>query len=170
METLLREDYDLKRRAYHETRLQLARLGISADPAIIIRAQDLAAELVELEARLGITQSVVMTSDLPYRLRQRRSAELTAEELRQREAQHQARITAEQQGARHKDAEHHLNLLKIHRANLAHYRAQAKAFGGVEFAMPITRHGIGEARAGISDTKAALRALGIAVDDLPGDE
>ena len=167
---LMREDYELKKLAYWETRKQLAMYGISADPSITIRAQNLAAELIELETRLGIPASTVMPGDLPYRMRRRAEPTPTREGLRPRENEYQERIDADRQHARRQDVEQQLNLLKIYRANLAHYRAQAKAYGGVEQAMPITRHGIGMAKAGISAAKAALHALGVEIEDLPGDE
>jgi hypothetical protein len=63
-----------------------------------------------------------------------------------------------------------MGLLNTHRRNLAHYRAQAKAYGGVEFAPPITRHGMATAREEIRGRKAILRQLGQTVEDLPGDE
>lgn len=61
------------------------------------------------------------------------------------------------------EIKHQRDLLTIYRRNLAHYQRQADAYGGLEFAPPITRHGINEANARIAEIEARLRAAGVEV-------
>lgn len=138
----LREELTMARRVCHNARLQLAKFGIGAPPHMIIEAEDAERRIAELERALGIEQRV--------------------------EFERQA--GAEQEAARQADVAQQMKLLGIHRTNLAHYRAQARYHGSIEQSPPITRHGIDEARDGITRTKRALEALGVRVDDLPGDE
>lgn len=62
----------------------------------------------------------------------------------------------------------HQQLLATHRATLAHYLHQ-QALAGAAHARPEVVSGIGAARAGIAQAKAALSALGAPAEDLPGD-
>lgn len=154
----LREQLKMKRRLLHEREMQLARMGISADPSIIFARDDLKAECAEIEARLGIVHPQSQSPRTSYNLPPIPERDFAAEQGQARKSAKQADIT------------HHQTLLRTHRQNLAHYRAQAKAYGGIELAPPITRHGMREGREGITQAKEALRALGVQVDDLPGDE
>ncbi|MBK9709726.1 MAG: hypothetical protein IPO81_00070 [Kouleothrix sp.] len=67
------------------------------------------------------------------------------------------------------DIRHQQSLLDIHRATLAHSLRQAAAYGGVDFAPPVTATTIRSARADIQRVKGILRDWGVAVDDLPDD-
>jgi hypothetical protein len=80
------------------------------------------------------------------------------------------RIASQQASARQKDIEHQMNLLAIHHSNAAHYRSQARYFGSLDAAPPMTRHGLQEAYAGIAQIKEVLRGYGVDVQDLAGDE
>lgn len=156
----LEEQLKIQRRLLHAQQMKLARAGFSADPSLEIMAEDLQAEVDDLEAQLGIER---------YTPPPRRPA--TRYEPRPMpEPEFRARVVGQQTHARQADIDHHFTLLKTYRGNLAHYRTQAKAFGGIELAPPITRHGMNEGRAGIAQAKAALRQLGVEPDDLPGDE
>lgn len=151
----LTEQLRALRRLQHTDQMMLARMGISADPSITLRVEDREREIAQIESRLGI-QHPMPTRQLEPEPQPRRVYE-------QQVAQRQER-------ARQADVDHHMKLLATHRANLAHYRAQAKAFGGIDLAPPITRHGMNEARAGIAQAKRNLEALGVTIDNLPGDE
>jgi WD40 repeat protein len=62
-----------------------------------------------------------------------------------------------------------LELLRAHRATLAHSLKQ-QALLGAAYAPPAIAHSIATARAAIARCKAALRGWGVAVEDLPGDD
>lgn len=151
------EQLSVERRLLAADKMTRAKYGISCDPAIIIRIEDREREIAILETRLGIT----------WRAPVRREIDEPPPQPRQ---QFEWQIAAQQKRARQQDIEHQMTLLRTHRANLAHYRSQARAFGGIELAPPITRHGLNEGRDGISRCKDALRQLSVAIDDLPGDE
>src|SRR5215213_10690530 len=60
-----------------------------------------------------------------------------------------------------------LTLLTTHRRTLAHLLRQAAIFGLLT--PPHVVHSIEEARSAIAQLKGELRAIGVAVDDAPGD-
>lgn len=151
----LQEELKLKRRLLHTSEMQLAMYGISADPALIIRTENLRGDVARIEARLGIVHPEPQRSLGPPPTPARDFA-----------AEQEARNARE----RRRDAEHWQTLLTTHRRNMAHYRDQARAHGGIALAPQITRYGLEEARAGITKAKRALDSLGVAYDDLPGDE
>jgi hypothetical protein len=159
-EAQLREELRTTRRLLHERRMQLAKAGSYADPSIKIAAEDLEREVWRLEDRLGI--------DRPQPATRRPAARYETQP--EPEPVFQERVVGRQTAARQHDIDHQMNLLKIHRANLAHYRAQARAFGGIDFAPPMTRNGMNEQRDSIARIKQALGRLGVEIDDLPGDE
>lgn len=157
----LQEELRGARQALHLTRLQLARYGIGAPVHLILDEKDLAKKVAQLEAALGIPQTEPRELPQPapaprYVPPPPRDYEREREEGRQRERQ--------------ADINHQLELLRIHRRSLAHVRAQAKAYGGIDLAPQITRFGMQEAREGITQAKRALDQLGGAYDNLPGDE
>jgi len=55
---------------------------------------------------------------------------------------------------------HLRNMLKIHRRNRAHYLMQAKAYGGIDLAPPITRYGLEEADREIAQLVKKLKEYG----------
>ena len=67
------------------------------------------------------------------------------------------------------DINHLCDLLAIHRGNLAHWRQQAIAHGGLALAPAITRTSLAAERAHVAAVKARLRQLGKAIADEPGD-
>ncbi|WP_161569202.1 CHAT domain-containing protein [Candidatus Oscillochloris fontis] len=71
-------------------------------------------------------------------------------------------------GAQSEAITHQHTLLATHRRTLGHYLQQLAVFG-TAYAPPHIMHGATEARAGIARAKAALRALGVMVEDLPDD-
>lgn len=158
-EDLQRGELKTKRRALRETRLQLARFGIGAPVHLIIQEQDLAKEVRAIERELGIEQTPTI-----------RERGIGPPAPRYTEPDFQERMDTQQAKQRQKDIEHQLGLLGIHRRNLAHYQQQAKRFGGVDLAPPITRSGIEEGRGNIARIKDILRSYGIEVEDLAGDE
>ena len=156
----LTEQLHMVRRLQNADKLARATYGISADPSLIIRIEDREQEIADLEARLGIRHPA------PARAveRERYTPPPTPQ------WQHAEQIAQRQERARQGDIDHQMPLLKTYRSNLAHYRTQARSFGGIELAPPITRHGMNEARDGIIRTKHALEAQGVVIDNLPGDE
>jgi len=159
-EAQLRERLTFQKRLLNERLLQLAKAGIYADPSIKMAAEDLQKEIREMEAELGIDRP----APAPYRPAPRYEAPPEPE------PRFQERMVGQGQRMRQADIEHQMGLLKIHRGNMAHYRAQARAHGGVDLAPPMTRNGMREQRDAIARIKQALERLGQAVDDLPGDE
>lgn len=159
------EELATKRRALQAVRLQLARFGISAPINLIMDEEDLVKDIRAIERELGIEQT-------PTIQERRASVPSTPRYQAQPEPEpvFQQRIAQQQTSARQADIQHQFTLLKTYRANMAHYRAQAKAFGGVDLAPPMTRNGMNEQRSGIQQCKENLRKLGQDVDDLPGDE
>ena len=67
------------------------------------------------------------------------------------------------------DINHLCDLLAIHRGNLAHWRQQAIAHGGLALAPAITRTSLAAERAHVAAVKTRLRQLGKAIADEPGD-
>ena len=67
------------------------------------------------------------------------------------------------------DINHLCDLLAIHRGNLAHWRQQASAHGGLALAPAITRTSLAAERAHVAAVKTRLRQLGKAIADEPGD-
>lgn len=149
----LEEQLRVARRLYHHDKMIQARQGSYCDPSILIRIEDREAEIAQLEARLGIRQPPP-----PPRRRQ---------EYMPPRPTYRPEPDLERQ--RNDDTAHHVKLLGIHRANLAHYIQQARAFGGIDFAPPVARHGIEESRAGIAKEKRSLRAAGVRVEDFETD-
>lgn len=154
----LRELLRAKRRELHGYEMKLAKMGLYADPSIEITAEDLRKECRALEQQLGIAQP----APAPYTPRYS-PAPIPAEDFARQ-------MAAQQERQRQQEAAHHMTLLTTYRRNMAHWRAQAKAYGGIDLAPPVTRHGMNDARQGIADAKRALERLGVAVDTLPGDE
>lgn len=154
----LTEQLRALRRLQHQDRLALARAGFSADPSIVIRAEDRQKEIDQIEAQLGIEQPQPTPSPRPTY-----SPPIPRREF-------EAGIAQRQESERQRDINHQMTLLQTHRRNLAHWRAQAKDHGGISLAPLITHNGMIAERDGIARTKAALAALGVAVEDLPGDE
>lgn len=148
------------RHALHLTRLQLARYGVGAPVHLIMDEKDLEKKVAQLEAALG--QTPTEPRQLPEAPRQAAYTPPPRDHEREREAGRERE--------RQKDIDHQLELLRIHRRNLAHNRAQAKAYGGIDLAPQITRFGMQEARDGIIQAKRNLDQLGGAYDNLPGDE
>ncbi|HRC74323.1 MAG TPA: hypothetical protein PLO33_01515, partial [Kouleothrix sp.] len=62
------------------------------------------------------------------------------------------------------------SLLKTYRDTVANERQRAARYGGEAAAPPDVKHNLADARAEIARLKAALRAAGVVVDDLPGDD
>lgn len=148
-----------KRKELHVAEMQLARMGeLYAPVGMIIQRDDLKRECRALEQQLGIERQ----APAPYTPRYS-PAPIPAEDFARQ-------MAAQQERQRQQEAAHHMTLLTTYRRNLAHWRAQAKAYGGIDLAPPVTRHGMNEARQGIADAKRALERLGVAVDTLPGDE
>lgn len=159
------EELATKRRALNAVRLQLARFGISAPVNLIMDEEDLVKDIRAIEHELGISQTPTIN--------ERRASVPTAPRYQEPvtpEPVFQQRIAQQQSSARQADIQHQFTLLTTHRSNMAHYRAQAKAFGGIDLAPPMTRNGMNEQREGIARCKANIRQLGQPVDDLPGDE
>lgn len=150
----LEEQLRVARRLYHHDKMIQARSGISCDPSVLMRIEDREKEIAQLEARLGIRQP-----EPPPPPRRR---EYVAPAPRYRPE-------PELERQRNDDTAHHVKLLGIHRKNLAHYIQQARAFGGIDFAPPVARHGIEEARQGIAKEKHTLRGMGVPVDDFEGE-
>lgn len=71
-------------------------------------------------------------------------------------------------GAQSEAITHQHTLLATHRRTLGHYLQQLAVFG-TAYAPPHIMHGATEARTGIARAKAALRTLGVMVEDLPDD-
>lgn len=84
--------------------------------------------------------------------------------------EHARKISDQQRAARQSDIDHQLKLLQTYRGNLAHYIRQARAYGSIDLAPPMTGHGIAASRAGVTAAKRALFDLGVEVENLPGDE
>lgn len=150
----LEERLRMERRLLHHDIMIRARYGISTEPAVLMRIEDREKEVRRLESLLGIAQPAYQEPP--------RRQEYVAPPPRYRPEPD----LAQQRGV---DTQHHVKLLGIHRANLSHYTEQARAFGGVQFAPPIARHGIAEAKAGIAQEKRTLRGLGVAVEDFEGE-
>lgn len=55
--------------------------------------------------------------------------------------------------------DHLMRLLKIHRANLAHYERQAEMYGGIDYAPPIARYGINHERDEIARIERQIAGL-----------
>lgn len=53
--------------------------------------------------------------------------------------------------------DHLLRMLRIHRANLAHYERQAEMHGGVDNAPPVVRHSISHERSEIARIEREYR-------------
>ena len=156
------EELTMKRRALQEIRLQLARYGIGAPVNLIIDEQDLAKDIRAIERELGIGQTPT--------IQERRSAPVPPRYEPQPEPEpvFQQRLAGQQSIARQADIDHQMNLLNIHRRNLAHLRAQMKELGA--FTPPYVRNGIGSAQDEIANRKFILRSYGVTVDNLAGDE
>lgn len=155
----LEERLRVLRRLQHADKMTEAKSGINADPSLVIRIEDRAKEIVQIEAELGIERPAAQQAPPAYR----RIEPLPTPIFRER-------VVSQHTRQRQDDIEHQINLLGIHRRTLAHFRAQAKAYGGVDFAPPMTRNGMNEARVEISRIKVILRGYGEQVDDLAGDE
>lgn len=146
----LEEELRTARRLLHGDKMIAALAGMYCDPSVLMRIEDREKEIAQLEGRLGIRQPEPVYRTPPRREYVAPARYEPAPEL------------ARQRGA---DTAHHVKMLGIHRANLAHYVRQARAYGNPDLAPPITQHGITEARAGIAKEKRALRGMGVAVDD-----
>ena len=142
----LQEQLRMLRRLDHADQMTLARCGYGADPSVHIRVEDRRKEIAQIEAQLGVERPQLAPR----------------QEYVAREPYRPAPALERQRGD---DTAYHVTLLGIHRSNLAHYTAQARRYGGVELAPPITQHGITEAREGIVREKRILRAAGVAVDN-----
>lgn len=158
------EELTMKRRALNMIRLDIAKKGISADPYLRIEEEDLVAEIRAIEHELGIAQTPTLQE------RRQRAAPARYVPPPVPEPVFRERIAGEQMNARQADITHQMGLLKIHRSNMAHYRAQARAFGGIDLAPPMTRNGMAEQRERIAQIKSTLRGYGVEIDDLAGDE
>lgn len=156
----LEEQLRTLRRLQHEDRMTEARYGLSADPSLKIRIEDRAQEIAGIEAQLGIERPRPAPQSTPI---YRRADPVPEPAFRER-------ITSRHTQQRQQEIEHHVSLLGIHRRNLAHYREQAKAYGGVALAPPVTRNGMSGERAQIARIKRILRDYGEDVADLAGDE
>ena len=62
---------------------------------------------------------------------------------------------------RDEEIAHLRRLQAAHRQNLAHYQQQAKAYGGLDFAPPITRNGMEQEAAELRKVARRLRDLGV---------
>jgi hypothetical protein len=62
---------------------------------------------------------------------------------------------------RNEEIAHLRRLQAIHQGNLAHWQGQAKAYGGLEFAPPITRTGMENEAAELRKVAQRLRDLGV---------
>lgn len=150
------------RKALHLTRIQLARYGMNAPVHLIMEADDLEGKVSQLERALG--QNVSEPRQLPPAPPRRVVDPPPAPHFEER-------LRARQVGERQRDIEHQLNLLSIHRRNLATLRAQARAYGGWQYAPFHVQNQISGERDAIAQIKDALRSFyQIVVDDLPGDE
>jgi hypothetical protein len=158
------EELRMKRRALNHIRLDLAKRGIFADPYLKIEEEDLVADIRALERELGMEQTPTIQERRATGQREPRYQAPTPEPA------FQERVAGDRLRARQAEIVHQLNLLKIHRSNMAHYRAQARLYGGIDAAPAITRNSMAEQRGEIARIKASLRQLGADVDDLPGDE
>lgn len=161
---LLRQELKTKRRALGEIRIQLARYGISAPVNLIMDEQDLANDVRAIERELGAEQTPTIQQRRQSTPAPRYEPTPTPEPI------YQARIAQRQTAARQSDIDHQMTLLKIHRSNMAHYRTQARQYGGINLAPPITRNSMNSEREEIQGIKNALRDMGVAIEDLPGDE
>lgn len=160
---LLREELRTKKRALGETRIQLARYGVSAPVNLILDEQDLAREVRTIEEELGETQTPT--------IRERRATPVEQPRYRPMPPTDHERATGERL-ARQKqgDIDHQVTLLGIHRLNMQHLREQARAYGGVALAPLVTQNGVNEQREAISRIKATLRSYSVDVEDLAGDD
>jgi hypothetical protein len=141
------------RQIHHYDELHAAQRGISTEPYILIRMKQRAEQIAQIKALLGMADAPPPPRRQEY-VAPARPAYRPEPDLRA------------QRGA---DVQHHVKMLGIHRGNLAHYTEQARAFGGVRFAPPVTRHGIEEAKEGVAREKRTLRGLGVSVDDFEGE-
>lgn len=154
------EQRKMKRRILHELEMKKALYGVSAEPNIIIQAENLVREIRSIEIELG--ESPTPTTA------ERRATPVPPRQV-EPEPVFQERMTQKQMSARHADIEHQMTLLNIHRGNLGHLRAQMRELGA--FAPPYVRNGVDEQRAAIVRIKGILRTTyGQTVEDLEGDE
>ncbi len=144
---------DLKR-TLHKLRMQQAMYGGFAPVSILNQIEDTEREITRVEHARGIYRP----PPVPYAPRVP-----TVEE-------HKAMIEIQERAAWQRAIDHQMTLLKTYRGNLAHYIRQARAYGSIDLAPPITLHGINESRAGIRAAKNALLDLEIEIADLPDDE
>lgn len=162
---LLRQELRTKRRALQETRIQMSRYGIGAPVNLITDEKDLAADVRAIERQLGIEQTPTIQERRQSAPAPRYDVPTPTPEPVFRE-----RIAGQQTAARQSDIEHQMKLLAIHRRNMAHYRDQARAFGSIALAPPMTRNGMDEQRDAISRIKQTLHGYGVEIEDLSGDE
>ena len=144
---------DLKR-TLHKLRMQQAMYGGFAPVHILNQIEDTEREITRVEHARGIHRP----PPAPYTPRVP-----TVDEYK-------AQVEARERAAWQQAIDHQMKLLKTYRGNLAHYIRQARAYGNVDLAPPITLHGINESRAGIRAAKNALLDLEIEIADLPDDE
>lgn len=159
---MLQEELQMKKRALHYIRIDLAMKGISADPYLRIEEENLCADIRAIERELGIAQ----TPTIPERRAQ--SAQPRYEAPPEPEPVFQQRMVGQQTKARQADIEHQMRLLDIHRRHLGHLRAQLRELGA--YAPPYVRSGADEQMSAIARIKRILRDMCQAIDDLPGDE
>ena len=156
----LREELAVKRRQHHIVRLKLAKFGMNAPVELIIEEEDLAKDVRAIERELGYEQTPT--------IRERHATPAPPRYVApEPEPSFQERMVGQQQKARQDDIAHQMNLINIHRRNLAHLRTQLRELGA--FAPPYVRNGVADAIAAIANRKGILRKMGQAVDDLPGD-
>jgi hypothetical protein len=137
-----------KRRALSVLEMKLARYGIDAPVGITMDAEDMRKAVAALEAELGIKWPVPAPEPIH---RQRYEPPPESAPVFER------RVAEQQTRARQQEIAHQIRLLGIHRLQMAHYREQARYFGGLAAAPPMTRHGMQEAREGIAQIKRVLR-------------
>lgn len=160
-EDLILDELRTTRRTLAVLNNQIARHGeMNAPVHMILERQDAEKRIAQLEKMLGIEQ--------PQQPVHQPASRPVVKPTSQPDFNRY--IEDSKIEARRSDIRHQLNLLNIHRATLAHWIAQAKAYGGIELAPPITRNGMNEARRNIVQVKRALDQLGGSYDNLPGDE
>ena len=147
--------------------LKLARNGTAYAPTdVLLERRDVVRDILVIEESLGIDRGD--SNVLEVRADARKEKDRLLREKQERERQSVAMSTWERE-QRELSIRSQFNQLDIARKNLAHYQAQAKAFGGIDLALPIVRNGTIEELTSIQRIKNVLRQYGYIIEDLPGE-